>query len=249
MICLKNIWVTYNRKTPLEQTVLKGLDLTLEPGQFATVIGGNGAGKSTLMNVIAGEVSPCKGSVEVDGIDRTKDSVQERAAYVSRVFQDPMIGSCTDLTVEENLALALSRGKRRGLKKALTSAMEDQFREKLLRLDMGLEDRLGEKMSMLSGGQRQAISLVMATMGSTEVLLLDEHTAALDPKIARKVLELTVSIVQEDKLTALMITHSMAQALELGSRTLLLREGVVARDFEIQARKGLKPTDLVELFE
>ena len=249
MIALENIEVTFNKGTPLEVSSLKKLNLVIHEGEFVTLIGGNGAGKSTLMNVISGEVTPDNGSVFINKQDVTKLHTTARAPLVSRVFQDPMKGTCATLTVEENLALAYMRLEKLSLKMALNKKRRDYFRERLAELGIGLEDRLEDPIGMLSGGQRQAISLVMATLQPCQVLLLDEHTAALDPKMAKVVMDVTQNLIQKYELTALMITHSMSQALAYGSRTLMLHRGVIERDMSGDERGGLKSGDLIKFFD
>jgi putative ABC transport system ATP-binding protein len=248
MIAAENIAVTFNRGTPMETPALRGLDLAIPAGQFVTVIGSNGAGKSTLLNVLTGDAAVNAGRVVIDGQDVTGWSPPRRAALVARVFQDPLAGSCADLSIEENLALAAARGTRRGLGRAVDRTRRERFRDQLRRLGLGLENRLGDRMGLLSGGQRQAVSLLMATLQPMKILLLDEHTAALDPKTAEFVLDLTRRIVEDQKLTTLMVTHSMRQALDYGERTLMLHEGRVVFDVAGDTRKGLDVPDLLGLF-
>lgn len=248
MIQLDNIHITFNSGTPLEKPALNGVDLALPAGQFVTVIGSNGAGKSTLLNVLSGDIIPNQGRVVIQNQEVTRWSSAQRAALVARVFQNPLAGSCADLTVEENLVLALQRGQRRGLRPALNRQIRDLFRERLARLGLGLERRLCDRMGLLSGGQRQAISLVMATLAPSQILLLDEHTAALDPKTANYILEITRTIVAEQQLTTLMVTHSMRQALELGGRTLMLHEGQIILDVAGGDRDRLTVADLMDHF-
>jgi putative ABC transport system ATP-binding protein len=249
MIKVEAIQVTFNRGTPLETKALKGIELTIPQGQFVTVIGSNGAGKSTLLNVLSGDVIPEQGRVLINSQDVTKWSSPKRAKLVARVFQNPLAGSCANLTVEENLALAYRRGRKRGLRYALNRAVRAEFREHLARLGLGLEKRLGDRMGLLSGGQRQAVSLLMSTLAPNQILLLDEHTAALDPKTAAYVLQLTREIVAERGLTTLMVTHSMRQALALGDRTVMLHEGQIIFDVSGEERAGLEVTDLLHRFE
>lgn len=249
MIEVADLHVTFGRGTPLENKALRGLEVTIEQGQFVTVIGSNGAGKSTFLNALSGEVLAESGTIRIDRDDVTRLPAHERAGRVARVFQDPMAGTCEDLTIEENLSLALKRGQRRGLKRAITREMENRFRDRLASLNLGLENRLRDKMGLLSGGQRQAISLLMATLEPSRILLLDEHTAALDPKTGQFVLDLSCQIIKEFKLTTLMVTHSMKQALDVGNRTLMLHEGRVVFDIEGAERDGLKISDLLDLFE
>jgi putative ABC transport system ATP-binding protein len=248
MIEAKDIAVTFNRGTPMETPALRGLDLAIPEGQFVTVIGSNGAGKSTLLNVLTGDATVEKGRVVIDGQDVTGWTAPRRAALVARVFQDPLAGSCADLSIEENLALAAARGSRRGFSRAVDRSRRESFRDQLRLLGLGLENRLSDRMGLLSGGQRQAVSLLMATLQPMKILLLDEHTAALDPKTAEFVLGLTQRIVGAQKLTTLMVTHSMRQALDYGERTLMLHEGRVVFDVAGEKRKGLDVPDLLALF-
>ena len=249
MIELKGVNVVFNKGTKIENHVLKNIDFRVMDGQFVTIIGGNGAGKSTLMNVLSGNIIPCKGRVFIDSLDVTRMSVEKRAGMVSRVFQDPMIGTFADLTIEENMSLAARRGADRSLALSLSTELREQFRESLSDIGIGLEDRLTDKVSSLSGGQRQTLSLVMATLLGSKILLLDEHTAALDPKIAKKIMQLTEKIVKRYKLTALMITHSMSQALAYGDRTIMMYHGKIARDMSCTERKKLSSADLVKYFD
>lgn len=249
MITAKNLKLTFGQGTPLENPALRGMSLTVNQGEFVTVIGSNGAGKSTFLNALAGEVLVDSGSIVVDGQDVTRLPTHKRAGRVARVFQDPLAGTCEDLTIDENLALAIKRGQRRGLSTAVKARYTDQFRSSLVSLGLGLEDRLGDKMGLLSGGQRQAVSLLMASLTPSSILLLDEHTAALDPKTARFVLALTTNIIEQHSLTALMVTHSMKQALEVGTRTVMLHQGEVVFDIAGEDRKGLEVKDLLDLFE
>ena len=249
MISLENIHKTFNPGTVLENHVLRGLSLKLEPGEFVTVIGSNGAGKSTLLNCIAGEIFPDQGKIIVDNRDISHLPAHRRAALVARVFQNPLAGTCANLTIAENLALALQRGRSRSLRGALNAANLAQFREVLAALQLNLENRLDDRIGLLSGGQRQAVSLLMASLTPSAVLLLDEHTAALDPKTAHFVLELTGKIVAQQRLTTLMITHSMRQALDFGDRTIMLHQGQVAFDLSGEARAKAEVADLLALFE
>jgi putative ABC transport system ATP-binding protein len=248
MIKARGLTATFNRGTPMETKALRGIDLDIPPGQFVTVIGSNGAGKSTLLNALTGDVALVSGRVVVDGVDVTAWAPPRRAALLARVFQDPMAGTCEALTIEENLALAAARGRARGLRPALGGAVRDMFRSRLRELGLGLEWRLADKMGLLSGGQRQAVSLLMATLRPMKILLLDEHTAALDPKTAEFVLQLTDAIVQVQGLTTLMVTHSMRQALDHGHRTVMLHEGRVAFDVAGDTRAELDVPDLLALF-
>ncbi|MBN9045121.1 MAG: ABC transporter ATP-binding protein [Rhizobiales bacterium] len=248
MIEITGLDVIFGRGTPLEKQVLHGIDLTMAQGSFVTVIGSNGAGKSTLLGVLAGDVIPAAGKVMIGGRDVTRKATAERAGLVARVFQDPLAGSCGALTIEENLALAAARGQRRGLARALGPKRRAWFRERVANLNLNLENRMQDRMELLSGGQRQALSLVMATLAGSQVLLLDEHTAALDPGMAEFVMELTRTLVAENKLTALMVTHSMRQALDYGDRTIMLHGGNIVLDVTGDKRKTLQVEDLIEMF-
>jgi putative tryptophan/tyrosine transport system ATP-binding protein len=248
MIQLESIDVTFNPGTPLEKAVLRGLNLTIAPGEFVTVIGSNGAGKSTLLNLLSGGLRPDRGRVTIAGQDVTHWPTHRRAGLVARVFQNPLAGSCADLTIAENLALAVRRGRSRRLHPALTDRLRRDFQTQLARLDLGLENRLDDRMGLLSGGQRQAVSLLMSGLAANQILLLDEHTAALDPKTADYVLRLTRELVQERQLTTLMVTHSMKQALMLGDRTIMLHDGQVIFDVAGVARSGLTVADLLAQF-
>ena len=249
MLSAKNLHITFNPGTPIETRALRGLTLEIPTGQFVTVIGSNGAGKSTFLNAVSGDLSVDSGNIVIDEQDVTRQPVWERARQVARVFQDPMAGTCEDLTIEENLALAYSRGERRGLGKAVRRNMRDEFKSRLSVLGLGLENRLTDRIGLLSGGQRQAVSLLMATLQPSRILLLDEHTAALDPRTAQFVLELTARIVSESKLTTMMVTHSMRQALDVGDRTVMLHQGNVVLDVSGPERKGLDVPDLLQMFE
>jgi len=249
MIHLRNIHVIFNRGTPLEAIALRGVNLRVVEGEFLTIIGSNGAGKSTSLNVIAGLIEPSQGEVEVDGKDITGWPIHQRARLISRVFQDPKMGTCEDLTILENFALAYGRTESRGLRFAISEEIRERTRLRLALLNLGLEKRLDDKVGLLSGGQRQAVSLLMATAGDTRVLLLDEHTAALDPKTAAFVNELTRQIVTELKLTAMMVTHSMAQALQYGDRTLMFHRGKIIFDVVGERRAAMKVLDLLDLFK
>jgi putative tryptophan/tyrosine transport system ATP-binding protein len=248
MITLNNISVIFNKGTPLESRLFKNLHLDIQPGDFVTVIGGNGAGKSTLMNILSGDIKVDAGTITLDTVDVTRWLPHERAGLISRVFQDPLLGSYADLSIEENLSLAFSRGKKRGFKKAIQPTVREYFQEKIQGIGLGLENRLGDKMGSLSGGQRQAVSLVMATLQPSKILLLDEHTAALDPKMEGLVLALTQRLICEKQLTTLMITHCMSQALEFGTRTLVLHQGKIVHDLKENQRNQLQASDLVRFF-
>ncbi|MBB5664385.1 putative ABC transport system ATP-binding protein [Rhizobium leguminosarum] len=248
MISVKDIKVVFGRGTPLQKQALNGVSLTIEQGSFVTVIGSNGAGKSTLLGVLAGDVLPSEGQVLIGKNEVTRKSTASRAGLVARVFQDPLTGSCGALSIEENLALAARRGEKRGLAPALGGNRRDYFRERIAELNLGLENRLKDRMDLLSGGQRQAVSLVMATLAGSEVLLLDEHTAALDPGMAEFVMNLTQKIVTERKLTTMMVTHSMRQALDYGHRTIMLHGGEIVLDVAGDNRKNLQVEDLIAMF-
>lgn len=248
MIEIDRACVTFNPGTALETPALRQVSLTVPAGQFVTVIGSNGAGKSTLLNLISGDRLPDSGRINISGQNVTSWPTQKRAKLVARVFQNPLLGSCAHLTVEENMALAVQRGGFRGLKLALPNRRRAQFREQLARLGLGLERRLGDRMGLLSGGQRQAVSLLMSTLAPTQVLLLDEHTAALDPKTADFVLQLTRQMVREQHLTTVMVTHSMSQALLMGDRTIMLHEGQIILDIAGEELEGLEVADLLERF-
>jgi len=248
MIRCTDIHVTFNRGLPTEKRALRGVSVDIPQGEFVTVIGSNGAGKSTLLNAVAGEISVSAGRVVIDDTDVTDWPTHKRAGRVARVFQDPLAGTCGDLTVEENLALAYGRGRRRGLGQALNDDVRAIFREQLKHLDLGLEDRLKATMGLLSGGQRQSVSLLMAALQPSRILLLDEHTAALDPKTAAMIMDLTDRIVHEQGLTAMMVTHSMRQALDHGTRTLMLHEGQIVLDIQGDDRKDMTVEDLLAMF-
>lgn len=249
MIELSGIRVVFNPGTALENVALRGVDLTIPQGQFLTVIGSNGAGKSTTLNVIAGLVRPLAGCVAIDGTDVTNWPVHARARLVSRIFQDPKMGTCEDFSILENYALARARTAPRGLRMAIGAGLREEAVERLKVLDLGLENRLDDKVGLLSGGQRQAMSLVMATAGETRILLLDEHTAALDPKTAHFVMELSRRLVGELRLTVMMVTHSMAHALDYGDRTIMLHRGRVLLDLSGEARDQMTVDGLIAHFK
>jgi putative ABC transport system ATP-binding protein len=249
MLTLSNLYKTFNPGTINEKTVLNGLNLELNPSDFVTIIGGNGAGKSTILNMIAGVHIPDEGSITLDGVDITKLKEYKRAKYLGRVFQDPMLGTAADMEIEENLAMAYRRGKTRGLGWGITKAEKEQYVELLKTLDLGLENRLTSKVGLLSGGQRQALTLLMSTLKNPKLLLLDEHTAALDPKTARKVLELTELIIARNSLTALMVTHNMKDAIQFGNRLIMMHEGKIIYDVAGGEKKNLKVSDLLARFE
>ena len=248
MLEIKNIYKTFNPGTINEKVALNGLSLKLNEGDFVTVIGGNGAGKSTMLNAVAGVWPVDEGQIIIDGTDVTKLSEYKRAAYLGRVFQDPMTGTAATMGIEENLALAKRRGKTRFLRSGITKAEREEYKELLKILNLGLEDRLTSKVGLLSGGQRQALTLLMATLQKPKLLLLDEHTAALDPGAAEKVMALTKKIVEENKITTLMITHDMEYALEYGSRTIMLDSGKIVMDLTGKEREEMTTGKLAELF-
>ena len=248
MLELKNIYKTFNPGTVNEKRALQGLSLSLADGDFVTVIGGNGAGKSTMLNIISGAYAVDEGSISIGGVDVTKLPEYKRAPYIGRVFQDPMMGTAATMQIEENLALAARRGQRRGLRTGISRAEREQYRDLLKILDLGLEDRLTSKVGLLSGGQRQALTLLMATLKKPQLLLLDEHTAALDPKTAAKVLSATEQIVRRDNLTTLMITHNMRDAIAHGNRLVMLYDGRVVVDVRGEEKRRLTVEDLLEKF-
>lgn len=248
MLEIQNVSKTFNAGTVNEKTALNGLNLKLNEGDFVTVIGGNGAGKSTMLNAVAGVWPVDCGKIIIDGVDVTRLGEHQRAAYIGRVFQDPMTGTAATMQIEENLALAARRGQRRGLSWGVTKEEKEQYRELLGGLGLGLESRLTTKVSTLSGGQRQALTLLMATLKHPKLLLLDEHTAALDPKTAAKVMELTDRIVREGQLTTLMITHNMRDAIQYGNRLIMLHDGHVILDIAGEEKKKLTVPDLLEQF-
>ena len=249
MLSAKDLKITFNAGTPIETRALRGLSLEIPTGQFVTVIGSNGAGKSTFLNAVSGDLSVDSGRIDINGVDVTRQPVWARAGSVARVFQDPMAGTCEDLTIEENMALAQMRGARRGYSRAVKASMREGFRERLATLGLGLENRLADRIGLLSGGQRQAVSLLMAALQPSRILLLDEHTAALDPRTADFVLQLTARIVSESRLTTMMVTHSMRQALDVGDRTVMLHQGQVVLDVSGDERKGMDVPDLLAMFE
>ncbi len=248
MLEIKDVYKTFNPGTVNAKTALNGLNLTLREGDFVTVIGGNGAGKSTMLNAVAGVFAVDSGSITIDGEDVTRQPEHKRAALLGRVFQDPMLGTAPTMMIEENLALAARRGKSRGLRWGITKTERLDYRELLRTLDLGLEDRMTSKVGLLSGGQRQALTLLMAALRQPKLLLLDEHTAALDPKTAAKVLELSDQIVAENHLTTLMITHNMRDAIAHGNRLIMMDAGRVVVDISGQEKKNLTVPDLLALF-
>ena len=249
MLELNNVYKTFNLGTINEKKALNGVNLKLEDGDFVTVIGGNGAGKSTTLNAVAGVWPIDSGSIIIDGVDMTGLSEHKRAHYLGRVFQDPMNGTAATMEIIENLALAARRGQRRGLKWGVTKSEKKKYREMLAKLDLGLEDRMTSKVGLLSGGQRQALTLLMATIKKPKLLLLDEHTAALDPKTAAKVLELSDKIIADNHLTAMMVTHNMRDAIIHGNRLIMMNEGKVILDIKGEEKKKLTVEDLLQKFE
>ena len=249
MLELKGIRKTFNAGTVNEKTALDGLNLKLKEGDFVTVIGGNGAGKSTMLNAVAGVFPVDEGTITIDSIDVTRLPEYKRAKYLGRVFQDPMTGTAANMQIEENLALAARRGSRRTLVPGITQKERQMYQEKLKILGLGLEFRMTSKVGLLSGGQRQALTLLMATLKKPRLLLLDEHTAALDPKTAAKVLEVTQRIVDEEHLTTLMITHNMKDAIAHGNRLIMMHETKIIYDVEGEEKKNLKVSDLLQKFE
>lgn len=249
MLKLQDISVTFNEGTPDEKKALKSINLELEKGEFVTVIGGNGAGKSTLMNVISGILTPDVGDVWINGQKVTYLPEYKRAAYIGRVFQDPMAGTAPSMTIEENLAIAYSRIKKRKLKLGVTKKRREYFKELLLTLNLGLEDRLNAKVGLLSGGERQALSLLMATFTEPDILLLDEHTAALDPSRAELITRLTEEVVKKYSLTTLMVTHNMQQALDLGDRLFMMDAGQIIFDVRGEEKQRLTIEGLLQEFQ
>ena len=249
MLKLFDVSKTFNPGTITEKKALKNINLELEDGDFVTVIGGNGAGKSTLLNLIAGVHYSDSGSIFLDGMDLTEKPEYKRARYLGRVFQDPMLGTAANMEIEENLAMAMRRGRKRGLSWHIQPAERKIYKEKLALLDLGLENRMNAKVGLLSGGQRQALTLLMATLQKPKLLLLDEHTAALDPKTAKKVLDITESIVEKNNLTTIMITHNMADAIRVGNRLIMMHEGQIVVDVKGEEKKNLTIEQLLQLFE
>ncbi len=248
MLEIKNLTKTFNAGTINEKVALDNLSLTLEDGDFVTVIGGNGAGKSTLLNAISGVWKPDSGQIIVDGVNLSHMPEYKRAKFLGRVFQDPMMGTAADMEIQENLAIANRRGKMRGFKWGISKKEKAEYVKMLSQLELGLETRLSAKVGLLSGGQRQAVTLLMASMNKPKILLLDEHTAALDPKTAEKVLKITDKIVNENKLTTIMITHNMADALSHGNRLIMMNQGKIIVDVKGEDKKKLTVSDLLELF-
>lgn len=248
MLELKGLYKTFNAGTVNEKRAINGLNLTLEDGDFVTIIGGNGAGKSTMLNLISGVFPVDAGTITLNGVNITGLPEHKRAKYLGRVFQDPMMGTAATMGIEENLALANRRGKMRGLRSGITSQERALYREQLATLGLGLEDRMTSRVGLLSGGQRQALTLLMATLKKPELLLLDEHTAALDPKTADKVLQLTEEIVARDKLTTLMVTHNMKNAIQYGNRLIMMDSGRIVVDIKGEEKRNLSVRDLLEKF-
>ena len=250
MLKINHIAKTFNPGTITEKVALVDIDFHLKPGDFVTVIGGNGAGKSTMLNAVAGTFLVDKGSIEIDGVDVTRLPEHKRAKYLGRVFQDPMTGTAATMSIEDNMALALRRGNHRSpLLWGITAAERKRFRDVLATLELGLEDRMTSKVGLLSGGQRQALTLLMATLKQPKLLLLDEHTAALDPKTAAKVLHLTRKLIADMNLSAMMVTHNMKDALQYGNRTIMLHEGKIILDINAQTKERLRVDDLLQMFE
>lgn len=248
MLEIKEIWKTFNSGTVNEKQALRGVSLTLEDGDFCTVIGGNGAGKSTMLNAVAGTWTVDEGSISIGGVDVTHLPEYKRAPYIGRVFQDPMLGTAPTMQIVENLALAARRGRPRGLRWGITAAEKEFYHQILKNLDLGLEDRLTSKVGLLSGGQRQALTLLMASLHKPKLLLLDEHTAALDPKTAAKVLELSERIVAENHLTTMMVTHNMRDAIAHGNQLIMMYDGKIVIDVSGEEKKKLTVHQLLELF-
>lgn len=246
---LKHIAKIFNPDTANENKVLKGIDLTINSGDFISVIGGNGAGKSTLLNAIAGNVRLSAGRIHLNGKDITRDSDVERSSQIARVFQDPLMGTAPRMTVAENLAIALNRGEKRGFSRTLNEETIEAFGERLAKAGLGLENKLDDEVGSLSGGQRQVIALIMATLKKPKLLLLDEHVAALDPSTSQKVMNLTKSLVDEEKITTLMITHNMAYALEYGNRLVMMDQGEVIVNVADPQKSQLDEEDVLDLFK
>ena len=248
MLNIVNVRKTFNKGTINEKKALRGVNLHLDEGDFVTIIGGNGAGKSTTLNMIAGVYPIDSGKIEIDGINISREPEYKRAKYIGRVFQDPMLGTAADMEIQENLALALRRGQKRGLGWGIKSEEKEIYHEQLKRLGLGLENRMSSKVGLLSGGQRQALTLLMATLKKPKLLLLDEHTAALDPKTAAKVLELTNEMVTGEHLTALMVTHNMKDAIAIGNRLIMMNNGKIIYDVAGDEKKNLTVDDLLVKF-
>ena len=249
MLKISNVSKTFNAGTINEKKALNGVNLHLDPGDFVTIIGGNGAGKSTTLNMVAGVYPIDQGTIILDGKDISDLPEYKRAYMLGRVFQDPMMGTAAGMQIEENMAMANRRGKKRGLSWGITKKEKEMFKEKLQMLDLGLEDRMTSKVGLLSGGQRQALTLLMATLKKPSLLLLDEHTAALDPKTAKKVLDITEKIVARDNLTTMMVTHNMKDAINIGNRLIMMSDGKIIYDVKGEEKKKLKVADLLQKFE
>ena len=249
MLEIKNVHKTFNKGTINEKKALNRVNLHLDPGDFVTIIGGNGAGKSTTLNMVAGVYPIDQGTIILDGKDISDLPEYKRAYMLGRVFQDPMMGTAAGMQIEENMSMANRRGKKRGLSWGITKKEKEMFKEKLQMLDLGLEDRMTSKVGLLSGGQRQALTLLMATLKKPSLLLLDEHTAALDPKTAKKVLDITEKIVARDNLTTMMVTHNMKDAINIGNRLIMMSDGKIIYDVKGEEKKKLKVADLLQKFE
>lgn len=249
MLQLKELKKTFNRGSINEKTALNGLSLEMKTGDFICVIGGNGAGKSTLLNIIAGVFPVDKGQIIIDGQNVENQPEYTRASFIGRVFQDPMMGTAASMTIEENLAMALKRGSRRRLRRGIRASDRQFFQEQLSQLGLGLENRLSTRVGLLSGGQRQALTLLMATLVPPKLLLLDEHIASLDPNTAEKVLDLTEQIIANNKLTTLMVTHNMEEALKLGNRTIMMHEGQIILNLDESQRQNISIVDLLAMFK
>ena len=248
MLVMTNVRKTFNKGTINEKKALNGIDLTLNDGDFVTVIGGNGAGKSTMLNMIAGVYPIDSGKIEIDGVNISRQPEYKRAKYIGRVFQDPMKGTAAGMEIQENMALAFRRGQRRGLGWGIRANEKDYYHDLLTRLGLGLQNRMSSKVGLLSGGQRQALTLLMATLQKPKLLLLDEHTAALDPQTAKKVLDLTNEMVTEQNLTALMVTHNMKDAIQIGNRLIMMNDGHIIYDVRGEEKKNLTVDDLLKKF-
>lgn len=248
MIHLKNISVTFAKDTPLEKKLFKSFDMRISQREFISIIGNNGAGKSSLLRILAGTATPDSGKILIDDQDVTNKSIDQRSQFIARVFQDPKLGTCANLTIAENMSLAYMRGKKRSLKLALDNANFAMFKERLSELGMGLENRIHEQVSCLSGGQRQALSLLMATLSPAKLLLLDEHTAALDPKVAEVIMNLTDKLYRRHNLTILMVTHNIKHAFAYGNRTIMLQDGAIIHDLKGQERDQTDPVLLLAAY-
>ncbi len=248
MIILQNLRKVFNRNTVYEKVAIDGISLLIQEGEFITVIGSNGAGKTTLLNLIAGTVFPDEGQILIDGLDVTSMAEHKRAKFLGRIFQDPLRGTASSMTIEENLSIAELRGQRRGLKRGVTKKMRERYADILRSLDLGLEHRLGDSVNLLSGGERQSLTLVMATLSVPKLLLLDEHTASLDPQTAMRVIELTNKVVRENSLSTIMVTHNMKMAIEYGTRMIMLHQGRIILDVSGDAKRALTIDEIVRKF-